>query len=86
MIAVWKLQFMAIYKYQYQEKKKSPSETQKGLFYEGLRQDFNPRSSGPQADADGYSAVSAVLSEYRYTPIFRGLERIYRIISLHKNS
>ena len=33
-------------------------------------------SSGPQADADGFSAVSHVLIESCFAPIFRGLKLI----------
>jgi len=43
------------------------------------------QSSGPQAYADGYSAVSPVLSRYCFVPIFRGFEQICRVIPLQKN-
>ena len=55
-----------------------------GRFWGG-RWDSNPRSSGPQAYADGYSAVSAVLSEYCFAPILRGFEQICRVMPLQKN-
>ena len=46
---------------------------------------YAPRSSEPQAYADGYSAVLAVLSRYCFVPIFRGFEQICRVIPLQKN-
>jgi len=46
---------------------------------------YAPRSSEPQAYADGYSAVSAVLPEYYFASIFRGSERICRVTPLQKN-
>ena len=46
---------------------------------------YAPRSSGPQAYADGYSAVSAVLPEYYFAPIFREFARICREMPLQKN-
>ena len=50
----------------------------------GGRWDSNPRSSGPQAYADGYSTVSAGLSKYFFAPIFRGFEQICRVMPLQK--
>ena len=64
--------------------KKALLKIQKCLFHEGGRWDSNPRSSGPQAYADGYSAVSSGLSKYFFAPIFREFEQICRVMPLQK--
>ena len=56
--------------------KKALPISRKGLFHEGGRWDSNPRSSGPQADADGFSAVSCVLIGSCFAPVFRGQKLI----------
>ena len=66
--------------------KKALPISRKCLFHEGGRWDLNPRSSGPQADADGFSAVFHVLIESCFASIFRGEKLNLLVLPLQKNS